>query len=58
MSILCRRLSGARLREQLRQERFKNETFRQFATERLDVHDDALGLDTGQMLLMGSTASS
>ncbi|MFW6132877.1 MAG: DUF4339 domain-containing protein [Planctomycetota bacterium] len=35
-----------RLREQLRQERLKHEAFRQYTSERLDTHDDALGIDT------------
>jgi hypothetical protein len=35
-----------RLREQLRQERIKSETFRQHAAARLDVHDQHLGIDT------------
>ncbi|MBC8330149.1 MAG: DUF4339 domain-containing protein [Planctomycetes bacterium] len=35
-----------RLREQLQQERMKNQAFRGHATARLDQHDGALGLDT------------
>jgi hypothetical protein len=35
-----------RLREQLRQERLKQESFREYAQRRLDVHDDQLGVDT------------
>ena len=35
-----------RLREQLRQERIKSESFRQHASARLDAHDQHLGLDT------------
>ena len=35
-----------RLREQLRQERIKSESFRQHAAARLDAHDQHLGLDT------------
>jgi len=35
-----------RLREQLKQERVKNEAFRRHAIARLDVHDETLGLDT------------
>lgn len=35
-----------RLREQLRQERIKGETFRQHTSARLDTHDQHLGLDT------------
>lgn len=37
-----------RLREQLYQERVKNESFRQHATDRIDSHDQHLGLDTRQ----------
>jgi len=35
-----------RLEEQLRQERLKNEVFRQYTSERLDVHDRQLGVST------------
>jgi hypothetical protein len=35
-----------RLREQLRQERMKNESFRQYTMGRLDAHDHQLGVDT------------
>ncbi len=35
-----------RLREQLRQERLKNEAFRRYSAERLDTHDQVLGVDT------------
>jgi hypothetical protein len=35
-----------RLREQLRQERLKNEAFRRYSVSRLDVHDEHLGIDT------------
>jgi hypothetical protein len=35
-----------RLREQLHQERMKQEVFRQNTTARLDAHDSALGLET------------
>jgi hypothetical protein len=35
-----------RLREQLRQERIKNDQFRNHAQLRLDKHDDALGIET------------
>ncbi len=35
-----------RLREQLQQERMKNQAFRGHATNRLDQHDDVLGVDT------------
>ncbi len=39
-------LERRRLREQLRQERLKNEAYRRYSTNRLDVHDQHLGLDT------------
>ena len=35
-----------RLREQLRQERIKNDQFRKHAQVRLDTHDNALGMKT------------
>src|SRR3954467_1553414 len=35
-----------RLREQLRQERIKHETLREYTMRRLDAHDQVLGLDT------------
>lgn len=35
-----------RLREQLRQERLKQESFREYTQRRLDVHDERLGIDT------------
>ncbi len=35
-----------RLREQLRQERLKHETLREYTMKRLDVHDQILGVDT------------
>ena len=35
-----------RLREQLRQERLKNEAYRQYSASRLDAHDKVLGIDT------------
>jgi hypothetical protein len=35
-----------RLREQIRQERMKNEAFRQYSLGRIDSHDRALGVDT------------
>lgn len=35
-----------RMEEELRQERSKNQAFRGHATERLDRHDEALGLET------------
>lgn len=37
-----------RLREQLRQEQLKSESYRQYTMERLDSHDEALGIDTKQ----------
>lgn len=39
-------LENRRLREQLQQERMKNEAFRMHAQTRLDVHDNHLGVDT------------
>ncbi|HAU36092.1 MAG TPA: hypothetical protein DCX07_00045 [Phycisphaerales bacterium] len=39
-------LEQRRLREQLRQERYKTEAFRQYAMGRFDAHDQALGMDT------------
>lgn len=39
-------LERQRLREQLRQERLKNEAYRRYSSQRLDTHDDALGVDT------------
>ncbi|MCY2927236.1 MAG: GYF domain-containing protein [Planctomycetota bacterium] len=39
-------LEHRRLREQLRQERMKNESFRQYAAGRLDAHDQVLGVET------------
>lgn len=38
-----------RLREQIRQEHVKSETFRQYSVGRLDAHDKALGMDTRQL---------
>jgi uncharacterized protein DUF4339 len=35
-----------RLREQLRQERVKHETLREYTMRRLDAHDEVLGVDT------------
>lgn len=35
-----------RLREQLRQERVKTDAFRQYSMDRLDSHDEQLGVDT------------
>ncbi len=39
-----------RLREQLRQEQIKGESFRQHAATRLDAHDGHLGVDTRNTL--------
>jgi len=39
-------LERHRLREQLRQQRFKDESFRRHSMARLDAHDAALGVDT------------
>lgn len=46
-----RRAEGERrrLREQLKQERLKTEAFHGHVQGRLDVHDEALGLDTRQL---------
>jgi len=35
-----------RLREQLRQERIKHDTLREYTMRRLDAHDQVLGIDT------------
>lgn len=43
-----------RLREQLRQEKMKTESFRHHATNRLDTHDGALGLDTRRTSGLGA----
>ncbi len=40
------RRARERLREQVLQERMKNQAFREHAQQRLDSHDEALGLDT------------
>ncbi len=40
------RSENRRLRERVRQERMKNEAFQEHVRERLDVHDDQLGIDT------------
>jgi hypothetical protein len=50
-----------RLREQLRQERIKSESFRQHAASRLDAHDKQLGIDTrasGPLLAAGQSAGA
>lgn len=50
-------LENRRLREQLQQERMKNEAFRMHAQTRLDVHDNHLGVDTrGATALPGGGA--
>lgn len=41
-------IQNRRLREQMRQERLRTEALRNYATQRLDAHDDALGMDTSQ----------
>jgi len=46
-----------RLREQLRQERIKNDQFRKHAQGRLDEHDDALGIDTRNIQELPETDS-
>ncbi|MFP4355226.1 MAG: DUF4339 domain-containing protein [Phycisphaerae bacterium] len=45
-----------RLQEQLRQERLKNEAFRQHASVRLDQHDHTLGVDTRQQPQLAAEA--
>ncbi|MCE5326760.1 MAG: DUF4339 domain-containing protein [Planctomycetaceae bacterium] len=45
-----------RLREQLRQERIKTETFRRHAAARLDAHDQLAGVDTRQLGLPAPSA--
>lgn len=40
------RRENRRLREQLGQERMKNQAFRGHVTQRLDTHDEQLGIDT------------
>lgn len=49
-----------RLREQLRQEQLKSESYRQYTMERLDAHDDHLGIDTKetQVMLPGTSPSA
>ena len=41
-----------RLREQLRQERIKHETLREYTMKRLDVHDQVLGVDTKSLQVL------
>lgn len=43
-------LENMRLREQIRQERMKSESFRLNTSARLDAHDEHLGVDTRQAL--------
>jgi hypothetical protein len=43
-----------RLREQLRQERIKSESYRQYSMTRIDVHDRLLGVDTHAAALPGA----
>ena len=43
-----------RLREQLRQEQLKAESYRQFTYSRLDAHDQALGIDTRNQPQLGA----
>jgi uncharacterized protein DUF4339 len=40
------RRERARLREQVKQEKIKNESFRQYTATRLDTHDQALGMNS------------
>src|SRR5205085_8212959 len=48
-----------RLREQLRQERIKHETLREYTMKRLDVHDQVLGVDTKSLqVLPGENAQA
>lgn len=42
-----------RLKEQLRQERLKSESFRRYATQRIDSHDRVLGVDTKSAVSLG-----
>ncbi|MFO0933561.1 MAG: GYF domain-containing protein [Planctomycetota bacterium] len=45
-----------RLKEQLRQEKLKSESFRRYATERIDTHDRVLGVDTKRSPTLGAGA--
>jgi len=47
-----------RLREQLRQERIKTESFRQFSATRLDAHDRILGVDTRSAAALPGTGDA
>ena len=44
-----------RLREQIRQERIKHETLREYAMRRLDAHDQVLGVDTKSLQALPAT---
>ncbi|MHC4393230.1 MAG: hypothetical protein ACYTFT_09825 [Planctomycetota bacterium] len=48
--------SNRRLREQLRQEKLKNQRFREHALRRIDAHDQQLGVDTRRNELAGPSA--
>ena len=50
------RSDNRRLREQLRQEKLKNQRFREHALRRIDAHDRHLGLDTRRNELAGPSA--
>jgi hypothetical protein len=41
-------IQNRRLKEQMRQERLRTEALRNYATQRLDAHDEALQMDTSQ----------
>ncbi len=47
-----------RLREQLRQERLKNEAFRRHSAGRLDAHDGALNMDTRSQTALPANESA
>ncbi|MBN1808505.1 MAG: DUF4339 domain-containing protein [Planctomycetes bacterium] len=47
-----------RLREQLRQEKMKSETFRRHAASRLDAHDNVLGVDTRNVQALPESAAA
>ena len=49
-------IENRRLREQLRQEKIKSQTFQTHATRRLDAHDQHLGIDTRPELGAGAGA--
>src|SRR6476661_3519443 len=46
-----------RLREQLRQERIKHETLREYTMRRLDAHDQVLGVDTRSLQALPAEAA-